>query len=454
MPWHAMRLPDFIRHHIEPILDQWEQFAKAFPHADKMDPVALRDHARGILNAIALDLEQAQTAHQQAEKSKGRGPQSQVATEAELHGLSRFAEGFDVNESIAEFRALRASVLRLAAPNLVRPAIAADDITRFNEAVDQAVAESLARFTALKERRNRLFEALLSTSPDLYYIVETSGALTYANKAFADLFRKTCGELAGADFYALCAPYVRDIDRQVRNVVTSGTTYRGEMEATLESGEKRTFEYLLVPVINPAGFCEAVAGSARDITARKESEERVRRSANHDFLTDLPNRSLFRERLEHELKHAARTGLPLALLFIDLDLFKEVNDSLGHAAGDQMLQEVAHRINACVRETDTVARLGGDEFTVILTDVTRPEHIENIAAEILEELRKPFALDAGEARISCSIGITVYPGHGASPDELVRNADEAMYASKNAGRNQYQIFTHAMRAPSAPDAVP
>ena len=390
-----MRLPDFIRRNIEPILDQWEQFAKAFPRALEMDTVALRDHARGILNAIAADLEQAQSAEQQSEKSKGRGPHSHVVTEAELHGVSRFSEGFDVNETIAEFRALRASVLRLAAPTLVRPAVAADDITRFNEAIDQAVAESLARFTALKERRNRLFEALLSSSPDLNYIVETSGALMYANKAFAELFRKTYGELAGANFYALCAPYVRDIERQVQSVVSSGSTWRGEMEATLESGERRTFEYLLVPVFNPAGFCEAVAGSARDITARKESEDRVRRSANHDFLTDLPNRSLFRERLDHEMKHSARTGLPLALLFIDLDLFKEVNDSLGHAAGDQMLQEVAHRINACVRETDTVARLGGDEFIVILTDVTRPDHIESIAAKILDELRKPFALDAG-----------------------------------------------------------
>lgn len=440
-----MRLPDFIRRHIEPILDQWEQFAKEFPGAQKMNPVALRDHARGILVAIATDLEQAQTAGEQSEKSKGRGPHSHVVTQAELHGMSRFAEGFDVNESIAEFRALRACVLRMAAANRVLPRVAADDITRFNEAVDQAVAESLARFTALKERRNRLFEALLSTSPDLNYIVETSGALMYANKAFADLFKKTYGELAGANFYALCAPYVRDIDRQVQGVVASGTTYRGEMVATLESGDKRTFEYLLVPVFNPAGFCEAVAGSARDITARKESEERVRRSANHDFLTDLPNRSLFRERLDHEIKHSARTGLPLALLFIDLDLFKEVNDSLGHAAGDQMLQEVARRINACVRETDTVARLGGDEFTVILTDVTRPEHVEHIAAEILGELRKPFALEAGEASISCSIGITVYPGHGVSPDELISNADEAMYASKNAGRNRYHIYTSAMR---------
>jgi diguanylate cyclase (GGDEF)-like protein/PAS domain S-box-containing protein len=445
-----MRLPDFILLHLEPIIDQWEKFAQSFPHANKMTPTALRDHARGMLQEIVADFAQPQSLQQQVDKSKGRAPHSPDVTQAELHGISRFVEGFDINESIAEFRALRSSVLRMAAATLLESPVAADDITRFNEAVDQALAESLGRFTFLKERRNRLFEALLATSPDLNYIVETSGTVIYANQAFAELFNKTCGELVGADFYALCAQCMRDIERQVQGVVSSGKTYRGEMQATSKNADSRTFEYLLVPVLNPSGVCEAVAGSARDITARKESEERIRRSANHDFLTDLPNRSLFRERLEHEIKHSARTGLPLALLFIDLDLFKEVNDRLGHAAGDQMLQEVAHRINACVRETDTVARLGGDEFIVILTDITRPDHIESIAAEILAELRKPFALDAGAARIACSIGITVYPGHGASADELVRNADEAMYASKNAGRDRYTFFRSTMRGAGTP----
>ena len=440
-----MQLPEFIRANIEAILTQWDEFANTIPHSQHVNQRALRDHARGILLVIASDLEHAQSADQQEQKSKGQASPTPGVTEAELHGYSRFAEGFDVNETIAEFRALRASVLRLAGDELAMPTAATDDITRFNEAIDQAVAESLARFTEMRERRNRLFEALLSSSPDLNYIVETTGALIYANHAFADAFKKTPGELADADFFALCSPYVGDIEQHVREVVSSESSYRGEMYATLETGESRTYEYLLVPVFNPAGRCEAVAGSARDITERKESEERVRRSANHDFLTDLPNRGLFRERLEHEIKHSARTGLPLALLFIDLDEFKDVNDRLGHAAGDQMLQEVARRISTCVRETDTVARLGGDEFTVILTDVTRPPHIENIAAEILEELRKPFALAAGEAVVSGSIGITVFPGDGASPDELVRNADEAMYASKNAGRNQYQFFTLAMR---------
>jgi diguanylate cyclase (GGDEF)-like protein/PAS domain S-box-containing protein len=440
-----MRLPDFIRANVDAILDEWETFARAFPNAKDLNQLSLRDHARGILFVIADDLECAQSPDERDAKSKGRAPAALAETEAQLHGLARFAEGFDVNESVAEFRALRASVLRRSVDALALPTVTADDITRFNEAVDQALAESLARFIEMKERRNRLFEALLSSSPDLNYILETTGAIIYANKAFSEVFQKVPAELIGNDFRSLCKPFVRDIERQLKSVVATGKTYRGEMYTRLDGGEEHAYEYLLVPVFNPAGVCEAVAGSARDITERKASEERIRRSANHDFLTDLPNRSLFRERLDHEIKHSTRTGLPLGLMFIDLDLFKDVNDRLGHAAGDQMLQAVARRISKCVRDTDTVARLGGDEFTVILTDVTLPDHIESIAAEILDELRRPFELAAGEASISCSIGITVYPGDGTTPDELVRNADEAMYASKNAGRNGYQFFTVAMR---------
>lgn len=193
-------------------------------------------------------------------------------------------------------------------------------------------------------------------------------------------------------------------------------------------------------MLDRAGRCEAVAGSARDITERKAAEERVRRSANYDSLTGLANRSLFRERLQHELKHAARTGLPLGLLFIDLDRFKEINDELGHAAGDQLLKQVADRISACVRDTDTVARLGGDEFTVILTDVTDPAHIDHLAGQIIGTLRQPFALDGGAAAISASIGVSLFPVDGHTADALTRHADEAMYAAKNAGRDQYRFF--------------
>lgn len=440
-----MQLATFIRNQIEPILNEWEKFARESPHAFNLGRADLRDHARGILLAIAVDLDRAQTAVEQEDKSKGKGPLAPEVTDAELHGLSRFTQGFDVNEAIAEFRALRASVLRMWG-NAHAEAV---DITRFNEAIDQAVAESLAQFTEMKDRRARLFQALLASSPDLNYIAEPSGALIYANPAFAAAFQRTPAELADADFFELAHKFVPDIADLVQGAIRSGDAYRGEMQFAAPDGSTRTFEYLLMPVLNPAGRCEAIAGNARDITVRKLAEERIQRRADHDVLTDLPNRGLFRERLEHEVQHAARTHLSLALLFVDLDGFKEVNDRMGHAAGDELLQQVAGRIKVRTRVTDTVARLGGDEFTVILSDVTEASHIDLIAAEILDDLRQPFALAAGHAAISASIGISVYPRDGCRPEELVDNSDAAMYAAKSAGRNCYRFFTAAMRGAPA-----
>lgn len=438
-----MRLADFLRSNVETILRQWDEFAKQVYPSGKPNEAALRDHAREMLQVIAADLENAQSESEQQAKSRGMAPHPPHATEAELHGSSRFAEGFDVIQTVAEFRALRASVLRLWGESVKISPIHADDINRFNEAIDQAVAESLASFTELRNRQSRLFEVLLSSSPDLNYIVEPDGKLIYANKAFAEAFGKSPRELDGIDFFSLCAPFASDIAKRIHQVTISRKTYRAEMCAGPTSGHGRTFEYLLVPVLDRSGRCEAIAGSARDITDRKASEERTRRMANYDSLTDLPNRGFFHERLLHEVKHAARTGLRLGLLFVDLDHFKEVNDQLGHATGDQLLQQAAKRIGARIRATDTAARLGGDEFAILLTDVTDTQHIDTIAAEIISELSRPFALTAGQAAISASIGIALYPGDGDNPEALLRNADEAMYCSKGAGRNQYCYFSPA-----------
>lgn len=447
-----MRLADFLRSNSQPILGEWDKFAKHLYPPESLNAAAVRDHARGMLDEIATDLTNVQSALQQKEKSRGMGPHAAWTTEAELHGSSRFAEGFDVNQMMSEFRALRACVLRLWGEKIKMSSAEAEDITRFNEAIDQAMAESLAYFTELRKRQTRLLEVLLSSSPDLNYIIEPNGTLLYANNAFAEFFGKSPGELTGVDFLSLCSPFIDDIGTRIREVVASGEIFRSELRAAHGSGDRRTFEYLLVPVLNEAGGCEAIAGSARDITERKASEERIRRSANHDSLTDLPNRSLFRERLQHEIKHAARTGLPLGLLFLDLDGFKNVNDRLGHAAGDQLLQQVAMRINSCVRDTDTVARLGGDEFTVILTDVTDPTHINTIAAEIIGELHRPFTLTAGEVTISASMGVALYPVDCDTPEKLLNKADEAMYASKNAGRNQFQRAKMAVQHGAAPSS--
>ena len=188
-----------------------------------------------------------------------------------------------------------------------------------------------------------------------------------------------------------------------------------------------------------------LTGTVTDISAKKESDERIWRHANFDALTGLPNRRLFRDRLDQELRKAHRTGVQAALLFIDLDRFKEVNDLLGHDAGDLLLTQAARRLGDCVRESDTVARLGGDEFTVILTELDGEGHVEYIAKKILDALGKPFHLGNEVAYVSGSIGITLYPDDGMHPEELIRNADQAMYAAKAGGRDQFSFFTRSMQ---------
>jgi diguanylate cyclase (GGDEF)-like protein/PAS domain S-box-containing protein len=200
-----------------------------------------------------------------------------------------------------------------------------------------------------------------------------------------------------------------------------------------------------VPIRNDAGEILEWFGMATDITERKLSEEALWQRANFDPLTGLPNRRLFRDRLDQEVAKALRTSQTLALLFIDLDRFKEVNDLLGHGVGDNLLIEAAKRIDACVRKTDTVARLGGDEFTAILTNLPEVAHVEITAQKIIDALVAPFHLGDEEIHLSASVGITILAADADNAADLIRNADQAMYAAKNAGRNQFNFFTPSMQ---------
>lgn len=188
-----------------------------------------------------------------------------------------------------------------------------------------------------------------------------------------------------------------------------------------------------------------MTGTITDISHRQQSQELVWLQANFDVLTGLPNRRLFRDRLDHQIRSAQRNDRRFALLFIDLDHFKEANDLLGHDAGDRLLGQAAHRIVQCVRASDTVARLGGDEFTAILMQVEEQSGAEAIASKINDALAEPFKLGHEVVHLSASIGITLYPANGRTSEELIRNADQAMYAAKNGGRNQFDYFTPEMQ---------
>ncbi len=186
-----------------------------------------------------------------------------------------------------------------------------------------------------------------------------------------------------------------------------------------------------------------------DVSQRKDMDARVRFLAHHDLLTGLPNRTLFQDRLQQALAAAKRMESRVALLFIDLDRFKYVNDSFGHRAGDILLQTVAARLRGCVRETDTVCRHAGDEYLIVLSALRDPTEAALVASKVLATFEQAFDLDGQEIQISASVGISVYPDDGQTTEDLIRNADAAMYHSKKNGRNRYEFFTSELTAPVA-----
>ena len=194
---------------------------------------------------------------------------------------------------------------------------------------------------------------------------------------------------------------------------------------------------------NPIGMI----GYSQDMTKRKEVEKKLREQtiilkfqAHHDHLTNLPNRILFNDRLEHGLEKASRDQKKLALLFIDLDHFKEINDTLGHEVGDKVLKVIAEKLQTCIRMSDTLARLGGDEFIIILEDLTKDENASILAKKILEIIEQPITVDEHLLHISTSIGISLYPSDTTSNIHLLQYADMAMYKAKNKGRNNFQFY--------------
>lgn len=436
-----MKLANFIQDNIEPILQAWERFASTINSAIDLNKVELRDHAKKMLHDIVTDLGTPQTKREQSDKSKGIESVNTNKKASTDHGIERLESGFDISEVVSEFRALRASVLALwgkSNSQFVQSDI--EDITRFNEAIDQAITESITSYSTQKEVQSRLFGTVLSASHDLIFIFNLERKFTYVNHTGLEIYEMSSEEILGKTYLDLKLTFAKEIHQWLEKVIEAEKTVNGEIVHPTKAGQKRVFEYMLAPVLTKEHKVEAVVCFSRDITDRKALEELSWHKANYDVLTGLPNRRLFEDRLEQDIKHAERTGLPIGLLFIDLDHFKDVNDVHGHGAGDDLLQQVSKRINGCIRKADTVARLGGDEFIVILTEIEGTDDIKSLSQKIVKELAKPFKLKDITANISCSLGVTSFPKDASSSEQLIKNADTAMYKAKSAGRNQVSFF--------------
>lgn len=263
-------------------------------------------------------------------------------------------------------------------------------------------------------------------------------------------------EIAGHPFLRLMRPMVtragclkcHDPQRFQVGAIQGGVGISVPLDTyyAVAQGRKRNLWAILSTIwlLGTAGIWYWARRDRQRIVERLSYQARIWRQANFDPLTNLSNRNLFHDRLEQALGHAQRENHQLALLFIDLDHFKDINDTRGHDIGDQLLQQVAKRLKASVRESDTVSRLGGDEFTVILADMVEGMSANLIARNILQALTQPFAIAGQDAHLSASIGITVYPQDGATPTALLKNADTAMYQAKNSGRNAFRYFTSEM----------
>lgn len=297
----------------------------------------------------------------------------------------------------------------------------------------------------IDERRRREGElrvagAVFESAAEAIVVTDAHNNIVRVNPAFTAITGYTPAEVAGRNPSLLkSGRHQAAFYAEMWETLEKRGHWEGEIWNRHKNGNIYVEWLSIVRIADAQGAGQYLA-VFHDITRRKEAEELLRHKAHHDALTDLPNRVLYFDRLQAALNQARRYKRAFALLLVDLDRFKEVNDTLGHAAGDELLVEAARRLASCVRESDTVARLGGDEFAIILSEMAHESEAEQVAQRAVELLREPYHLDAGTARISGCVGIALYPRHGQDSDQLQRNADIALYAAKEGGRDTWRVY--------------
>ena len=333
-----------------------------------------------------------------------------------------------------------------------------------------ATVETALKQTQL-ETRNALVEAqlkeseelhrfIVNSSPDLVYMLDRNGCFSFLNDRIESMLGYTKQDLLGKHYSELVDDDHLELARNAFNERRTGERAATNVELRMKSRLRRPGSRFMhaqsvwMEVTAKGIYTDprertrenfsGTYGTARDISERKEAEQVINFQAYHDLLTHLPNRALLKDRLSMAINHARRSQRKLGVMFLDLDRFKIVNDTLGHSMGDRLLKAVAKRLQSCLRRGDTLSRFGGDEFTLLLPEVRTREDVEVIARKILDRLGAPFLLDGHELFVGASIGIALYPEAGETEETLIQNADIAMYHIKGRGKNGYEFFSEGM----------
>jgi len=307
-----------------------------------------------------------------------------------------------------------------------------------------AVVTSFTPINSLKalEKRLELWAKVFEASSEGIVLLDARGRVLSANRAICKAGAFDPGDLLDEELeFVQVGDVAAPLARHIWLTAEHRGWWRGEVSVRRREGAAFPAWAVLTAVRDATGALAHYIFSCLDISDRKASEEQVKYLAHHDVLTGLPNRSVAEQRLREALQQSVRTGQPVAVLFIDLDRFKTINDSLGHQTGDALLKIVAQRLRVAIRDADSVSRFGGDEFVVLLNGVTGSDEALQIAQRLMNNLRAPYLVDTLELNVSCSVGIAMFPDDAADMDELMRHADAAMYEAKASGRDSIYFFT-------------
>jgi diguanylate cyclase (GGDEF)-like protein/PAS domain S-box-containing protein len=301
----------------------------------------------------------------------------------------------------------------------------------------------------LNAQSMRILSSAVEQSHSGVVIADCSGVIEYVNPRYTQITGYSSAEAVGRIAELMNNDQLTNANNlTLQESMQLGASWETFMVSVRKNGERFWQQVTASPILDELGALNHIVLNIEDISERVETQAQMEKLAFYDPLTGLDNRRLFRDRLEQGLKRVRRNRKSMALLFLDLDHFKRINDNLGHDAGDELLCTVAQRLRSCVREEDIVSRLGGDEFTILLSDIGHAEAASLVARKILHALQTPIILGDQEVTISCSIGITIAPEDSMNASVLMRNADLAMYRAKDQGRNNFQYFTDDMNIES------